>query len=82
MGTLIVKHSKLQRHLRTNKYRCEDYNWGLMNDPGHNDFKGIVYIILGSGKGINIDGRACTGNSFMVISLIRELEARYKKLKH
>ena len=60
-GTSRVKHSKLQRNLRTDKYRYEDYNWGLMNDPGHNDFKGIVDIILDSGKSIHIDGRAGTG---------------------
>ena len=78
-GTSRVKHSKLQRYLRTDKYRYEDYNWGLMNDPGHNDFKGIVDTILDSGKSINIDGRAGTGKSFMVNSLIKELEARNKK---
>ena len=41
-GTNRVKYSKLQKYVRTNKYKYEDYNWNLMNDPGHNDFKGIV----------------------------------------
>ena len=56
-GTSRVKHSKLQGYLRTDKYRYEDYNWGLMNDPGHNDFKGIVDIILDSGKSVNVGSR-------------------------
>ena len=41
-GTSRLKHSRLQRYLRTDKCRYEDYNRGLMNDPGHNDLKGIV----------------------------------------
>ena len=77
-GTSRVKRSKLQGYLRTDKYRYEDYNWGSTNDPGHNDFKGIVDIILDSGKHINIEGRAGTGKSCMVNSLIKELEARNK----
>ena len=53
-----------------------------MNDPGHNDFKGMVDTILDSGKSININGREGTGKSFIVNSLIKELEARNRKLKH
>ena len=49
-----------------------------MNDPGHNDFKGIVDTILNSGKSFNIDGRAGTGKSYMVNSAIKELEDRNK----
>ena len=45
-GTSRVKHSKLLVYLRTDKYRYEDYNWGLMRDPGHNDFKGIVDTVF------------------------------------
>ena len=41
-GISRVKHSKLQRYVRTDKYRHEDYTWGLMNDPEHDEFKGIV----------------------------------------
>ena len=77
-GTSRAKHSKLQRYLRTDKYIYEDYNWGWMNDPGHNDFKGIVDTILDSGKSINIDGRAGMGKSSMVNSLLEEFEARIK----
>ena len=75
-GTSRVKHSKLQTYVRTDKYICEDYNWGLMNDPGQNEFKGIVDTILDSGKSNSIDSRAGTGKSFMVNSLIQELEDR------
>ena len=49
----------------------------LMIDPGHNDFKGIVDRMLNSEKSFNIDGRAGTGKSFMVKSIIKELENRY-----
>ena len=77
-GASRVKRSKLQRYVRTDTYIYEEYNWGWMNDPGHNDFKGIVDIILDSGKSINIDGWAGTGKSFMVNSLIKESEARDK----
>ena len=44
-GASRVKHSKLQRYVRTERYKYEDYNWNLMNGPGHNDFKGIVDTI-------------------------------------
>ena len=60
-GASKVKHSKLQRYLRADKYRYEDYNWGLMMDLGNNDFTGTVDIILDGGKSIDNDGRACTG---------------------
>ena len=37
-GTSRVKRSKLQRYLRTDKYRYEDCKCCLMSDPGHNVF--------------------------------------------
>ena len=52
-----------------------------MNDPGHNDFKGIVDTIVDSGRSINIDGRAGTGKSFMVNSLIKEFKRQESNFK-
>ena len=60
-GTTRVKHSSLQRCVRADKYKYVDFNWVLINDLRHNDFKGVVDIILNSGKSFNIDGRAGSG---------------------
>jgi len=75
-GTNRVKYSKLQKYVRIEKYKDEDYYWNLMNDPGNNNFKSIVDAILDSGKSFNIEGRAGTGKSFMVNSIIKELKKR------
>ena len=47
-----------------------------MNDPAHNDFKSVVDRILDSGTSFNIEGRAGTGKSYMLKSIVKELEDR------
>ena len=69
-GTKRVKHSKLQRYIRTDTYKYEHYSWSCMPAPRGTDFKGIVDSISDSERSCNIDGRAGTGVSYMVNSII------------
>ena len=45
-----------------------------MEDPGHNDFDGLVKSLLETGQSFNIEGRAGTGKSYLIKTLIKQLE--------
>jgi len=76
-GEQRVKHAKLQKFIRTDKHEHKDYYWNRMEDPGNNGFDSLVKSLLETGQSFNIEGAAGTGKSFLIKTLIKQLETFY-----
>ena len=70
-----LKFPKLEQYKRTKVYEYFNQHWNVLEDINTNDFKQLVEHILNSKNGINIDGRAGVGKSW----IIRQLQSEMKK---
>ena len=70
-----LKFPKLEQYKRTKVYEYFNQHWNVLEDINTNDFKQLVEHILNSKNGLNIDGRAGVGKSW----IIRQLQSEMKK---